>query len=252
MKKNCQFLQMYLCRIRFREIISKVAFNMSTICINYQLKKLRVSLTRVTNDFLGILTHSFRSSTFRTSKLWWWTIETLLSRYDQIPKSRGFRSQEDGAHSSLVMKCGTFSESHSWVFLAPCDVAESCSKDQRRFLKCSRAQGNNAPTKMTSRYFCWFNFTLWSTKKRGLLPDSATPVQTITETGHCFLATTRDPSSLFLDQTQLFWVFSGVQHRIFSRNWKRGLAACHLECEKEESCIFGVVCQKLEQKAGVS
>ena len=53
MKQNCDFFQMYLCRIRFRETIPKISLNMSTICINYQLKTLRESLTRVTNDFLG-------------------------------------------------------------------------------------------------------------------------------------------------------------------------------------------------------
>ena len=42
---------MYLCRIRFRETIPKISFNMSTICINYQLKMLRESLTRVTKEF---------------------------------------------------------------------------------------------------------------------------------------------------------------------------------------------------------
>ena len=59
--------------------------------------------------FWGILAHSFRRLTFRASKLWWWTVETLLSRYNQIPKSRGFRPREDGSHSTLVMKWGTFS-----------------------------------------------------------------------------------------------------------------------------------------------
>ena len=52
MKQKCEFFQMYLCGIRFRETIPKISFNMSTICINYQLKMLRESLTRVTNDFL--------------------------------------------------------------------------------------------------------------------------------------------------------------------------------------------------------
>ena len=53
MKQNCEFLEMYLCRIRFRETISKISFNMSTIFINYQLKTLRENLTRVTNEFMG-------------------------------------------------------------------------------------------------------------------------------------------------------------------------------------------------------
>ena len=51
-----------------------------------------------------------------------------------------------------------------------------------------------------------FNFTPWSTKKKGHLPDSVTTAHTITETKNCFLATTRDPSSPFLDQTRSFWV----------------------------------------------
>ena len=115
-KQNCKFLQMYLCRIRFRETIPKISFNMSTICINYQLKTLRESLTRVTNDFLVNFGPLLPQLTFRTSKLWCWTVETLLSRYDQIPKFRGFRSgEEDTVHSSFVIY-GTFSESHSWVF----------------------------------------------------------------------------------------------------------------------------------------
>ena len=53
MKQNCEFLQMYLCRIRFRETIPKISFNMPTIGINYRLKTFRESLARVTNDFLG-------------------------------------------------------------------------------------------------------------------------------------------------------------------------------------------------------
>ena len=32
------------------------------------------------------------------------------------------------------------------------------------------------------------------------------------------------------------------KHRI-SYHWKRSLAACYLECGKEEFCIFGVICQ---------
>ena len=59
-------------------------------------------------------------------KIWWWVAENLLSRYDEIPKSRRFRAGEDGGHSSLEMMCGTFSESHPRVFLAPCDGAEFC------------------------------------------------------------------------------------------------------------------------------
>ena len=53
MKQNYIFLQMHLCTIRFRETIPKISFNISTICMNYQLKTLRESQTRVTNDFLG-------------------------------------------------------------------------------------------------------------------------------------------------------------------------------------------------------
>ena len=69
MRQNCEFLQMYLCRIRFRETIPKISFNMSTICINYQLKTLRESLKRVTNDFLrdfGPLLSQFDLSGFQT------------------------------------------------------------------------------------------------------------------------------------------------------------------------------------------
>ena len=53
MKQNCEFLRMYLCRIRFRETILKISFSMSTICIHYQLKTLRESFTLVTKYFLG-------------------------------------------------------------------------------------------------------------------------------------------------------------------------------------------------------
>ena len=41
------------------------------------------------------------------------------------------------------------------------------------------------------------------TKRRGLFSDSVTAAQIITEGGHCFLATTRDPSSPFLVCQQL-------------------------------------------------
>ena len=140
-------MQIYSCRIRFRETIPKISFNMSTICISYRLKTLRECLTRVTNDFLGDFGPLLPQLTFRASKLWWWTVEILLLRYDQVSKSRGFSSGEDGAYFSLVTKCGTFSENHSWVFLAPCDGAECCWKDQGRFWMCSRDQGNYAPTK---------------------------------------------------------------------------------------------------------
>ena len=59
---------MYLCRIRFRETISKISFNMSAICINYQLT-LRESLTRVTNYFqgdFGLLLPQFNLYAFQT------------------------------------------------------------------------------------------------------------------------------------------------------------------------------------------
>ena len=53
MKQNCELLQMYLCRMRFRKTIPKISVKMFTICVNYQLMTLRESLTRVTNNFLG-------------------------------------------------------------------------------------------------------------------------------------------------------------------------------------------------------
>ena len=108
-KLNYKLLQMYLCRIRFHTAIPKISFNISTICINYQLKTLRESLARVTNNFLG----DFGSLLPQFDLQGFQTVETLLSRYDQIPKFREFRSEEDGAHFSLAMKCGTFSVSHS-------------------------------------------------------------------------------------------------------------------------------------------
>ena len=49
MKQNCEFLQIYIFRIKFRETISKISFHMSTIYISYQLKTLRESFTRVTD-----------------------------------------------------------------------------------------------------------------------------------------------------------------------------------------------------------
>ena len=49
------------------------------------------------------MAHPFHSLSFRASKLWWWTVETLLSTYDLILKSWGIRSGEDGTHSSLIM-----------------------------------------------------------------------------------------------------------------------------------------------------
>ena len=62
MKQNCEFLQMYLCRIKSRETIPKISFNMPTIFINYRLKTFREILTRVTNGFLeefGLLLPQF-------------------------------------------------------------------------------------------------------------------------------------------------------------------------------------------------
>ena len=69
MKQNYEFLKMYLCRIRFRETIPKISFSMPTICINYNLKALRESLTRVTNDFQENFGPLFPQFTFRASKL---------------------------------------------------------------------------------------------------------------------------------------------------------------------------------------
>ena len=151
MKQYCTFLQMYLCRIRFRETISKIRFNMSTICINYQLKTFRKSLTQVTNDFLEDLARSFRSLTFRAFKLWRWTVETLLSRYDQIPKFRGFRSGEDRGPFLFGYEVRNIHWKSLLSLFDPMWCAESCWKNQGRFLKCSRAQGNTAPTRMSSQ-----------------------------------------------------------------------------------------------------
>ena len=50
---------------------------------------------------------------------------SLLSRYSQIPKSKEFKSSDEGGHSSLEMKLVTLADSHSCVFLAPCDGAAS-------------------------------------------------------------------------------------------------------------------------------
>ena len=144
MKQNCEFLQMYLFRIRFRETIPKHHSICPPSASITTWRRLEIALHESRMTFWGILAHSFRSLTFRASKLWWWTVETLLSRYDQVPKSREFRSRKDGANFSLVIKCETFSENNSWVFLALCDGVESCWKDQEWFLKCSLAQGNNA------------------------------------------------------------------------------------------------------------
>ena len=49
----------------------------------------------------------------------------LLLRYPQIPKSRGFKSDDERGHSSLEMKLRTLADSHSCIFLALCDSAES-------------------------------------------------------------------------------------------------------------------------------
>ena len=150
MKQNCDCLQMYLCRIRFRETIPKYRSICPPSASITSWRRLEKSLYESRMTFCGILAYSFRSLTFRNFKFWWWRIETLPSSYDQIPKSRTFRSGEDGAHSSLIMKCAV-SESHSRVFLVPCDGAVSFWKDQGRFLKFSRAQDNNAPIRMSSR-----------------------------------------------------------------------------------------------------
>ena len=68
----------------------------------------------------GILSHSFFNFLFKASKLVWCAVETLFSKIDQIAKPIGFKSVDDGGHSSFDMKEGIFSASHSWVFLAPC------------------------------------------------------------------------------------------------------------------------------------
>ena len=81
----------------------------------------------------SILSHFFFNFYFEASKLVWCVAETLFSKIDQIAKSIGFKSGDDGGHSSFDMKKGTFSASHSWVFLAPCAGAESCWNDQRLF-----------------------------------------------------------------------------------------------------------------------
>ena len=41
-------------------------------------------------------------------------------------KSKGFKSGDKGGHSSLEMKLETLADSHSCIFLAPCDGAKSC------------------------------------------------------------------------------------------------------------------------------
>ena len=74
----------------------------------------------------GIFDHSFHSFISSASKLLECVAKALLSRYPQITKSRGFKSDDEGGHSSLEIKLGTLADSHSCVSLAPCDSAESC------------------------------------------------------------------------------------------------------------------------------
>ena len=200
---------------------------MSTICINYQLNTLRESLTRVTNDFWGISAYSFRSLTLRAFKLCWWTVETLLSRYDQIPKSRGIRSEEDGAYSSLVMKCGTFSESHFFVeSFWPHVIVQSPAEKTRDGFSCSGQQCTN---KDVISILLLVQFYLLDQQKKGLLPDSVTAAQTLAEAGHCFLAITRDSSSPFLYQTWSFIlgvkVVFNIEFLLITENevWQRAI-----------------------------
>ena len=96
--------------------------------------------------FWGILAHSY-SLTFRASKLSKWTVETLLSKYDQIPK---FKVQIGGRWSPFLF--GNEVRNILWKpLLSLFGTMWWCWNGQRRFLKCSRTQGNNAPARVSSR-----------------------------------------------------------------------------------------------------
>ena len=194
---------MHLCRIRGLERhFSKYHSICPPSASITSLRRLEKALHEPRMTFWRILTHSFRSLSFKTSKLWWRTIETLLSRYDQIPKSRGFKSRKDGAHSYLVMKCGTFSESHFWVFGSMwwCRVLLKRPETVFEVLSCLGQQCTNKDV-ISIALLVQFHYLI---NKKRLLPNSVTAVQTITEAGHCFLATTRDSSPPFLDQSRSF------------------------------------------------
>ena len=111
---------MHLYRIRVTETIPKHHSICPPSASITSWRRLETALHESRMNFWGILAHVILPQfDLWAFKLWMWTVETLLSRYDQIPKSRGFRSGEYGAHSSLVMKCGTLTRDGFGSTLVP-------------------------------------------------------------------------------------------------------------------------------------
>ena len=90
-------------------------------------------------------------------------------------------------------------------------------------------------------------------QQKRLLPDSVTAAKTIPEAGHCSLATIRDYSSPFLGQIRSFWVLKRCSKSNFFSSRKTRLGRVQfLNAGKKNLAFFGAVCQRVEQKVGVS
>ena len=124
MKQNCNLLQIYLRRIRFKERVPKIPFNISTICIDYQLKTLRESLTRVTNDFLG----DFGLLLLQFDLYWFQTLmvngRDLVLEVWSDPKIQRIQIEE-------WWGCGPLSESQSWCFCPPVMVWTGVTESEK-------------------------------------------------------------------------------------------------------------------------
>ena len=102
---------------------------MATICINYFLQSWSERFyCSMYVFFWGISAHVFCKDFFK------WLTERFSERHgsflniDQMLKSSGFMSGEEGGHISLSQNKGKFYLHHDWIFVEVCDGTPLCWK----------------------------------------------------------------------------------------------------------------------------
>ena len=111
-EQSLEFLQIFNYRESKRKSNTKyysICPPSASITSWWRLEK-PVHMSQIT--FWETLAHSFCSLIFRADKLWRWVVKTLLSGYDQVPRSWGMKSGKDNGYSFFGVKCGSFFESH--------------------------------------------------------------------------------------------------------------------------------------------
>ena len=83
-----------------------------------------------------------------TSTTGWDTMQAFCSNMEHIPKSKRFRSSEEGGHISSNQKEVKFLWHHAWAFLAVWDIAPSYYCVKHFFNTKALTQGTTFPFNM--------------------------------------------------------------------------------------------------------